>query len=136
MGTGARRHAFTLVEVLLALSVFTLGLLAAISLQNVAVQRLQKASRQWERQHRLTQAAEFYLLAGPQAAIPARVFPYRGTQATCTVAPAAGLPLPPVAAAKTARRLEPATLRIDLRENGKVVDSLTVDKLLPVGRAP
>jgi type II secretory pathway pseudopilin PulG len=118
---------FTLLEVVLALAVLAIGLLAAMALQNTAVLRVAKARDAWNRQHRLAQALEFHLLAGPKAPLPATVFDYPGWRAACTVAEPEGLPAG-VPAVQGQWRL--ATVTVDLIQDGQTVDAATVDMLL------
>jgi len=76
---------FTLLEVVLAVAILSLGLVAALGLAAGAAKRLGKASRRWQHQHMLTQAAEYYLLAGSKKPIPSELFPYGGYRAECFV---------------------------------------------------
>jgi Tfp pilus assembly protein PilV len=72
--TDYRNTCFTLVEVIVALAILTMGLLAGLSLIASSQQRLTKASKRWHEQHLLTQAAEYFLLTNGSASPPAEVF--------------------------------------------------------------
>jgi len=76
------KHAFTLIEVLIALSVLILGILAATRLLSAAQSRSFRARREWKEQHALSQAADFYLLVPPETPIPEAVFPNRDFRVT------------------------------------------------------
>jgi prepilin-type N-terminal cleavage/methylation domain-containing protein len=65
--TDYRNTCFTLVEVIVALAILTMGLLAGLSLIASSQQRLTKASKRWHEQHLLTQAAEYFLLTNGSA---------------------------------------------------------------------
>ena len=60
----AEQRYFTLVEVLIALAVLSLGILAETGLLSSARERCRKAEAEWQEQHAMTQAAEYFLLAG------------------------------------------------------------------------
>ena len=128
-----KRRCFTLLEVVLAMAVLALGLLAGLSLQGSAMRRTQRAMADWEQQHLLAQAAEFYLLAGPKAEIPATLFDAPGWQAQCRAAPATNLP-PGVAAQAGGWQL--TELTISLSENGVPVRSLRLEKWIPQDELP
>ena len=63
---------FTLVEVLIALAVLSLGILAGTGLLSSARERCRKAEAEWREQHAMTQAAEYFLLAGTEQEMPER----------------------------------------------------------------
>ena len=71
----AEQRYFTLVEVLIALAVLSLGILAGTGLLSSARERCRKAEAEWQEQHAMTQAAEYFLLAGTEQEMPERFFP-------------------------------------------------------------
>ena len=70
-----------MLEVILAVAILSIGFIAAMSIATTAADRLMKAVVRWERQHMLNQATEYFLLAGPDAAIPQEFFPFQGYSA-------------------------------------------------------
>jgi len=83
-----KNSSFTLLEVILAVAILSIGFIAAMSIATTAADRLMKAVFRWERQHMLNQATEYFLLAGPDATIPQEFFPFQGYSANCQVSPA------------------------------------------------
>ncbi|NLG13293.1 MAG: hypothetical protein GX561_03685 [Lentisphaerae bacterium] len=75
-------HCFTLAEVMIATVVLGLAVAATSAIVSGAQSSLIKAENRWGRQHLTTNAAEFYLLAGPNATMPQGVLP-DGFSATC-----------------------------------------------------
>lgn len=64
MKTG--RNNFTLLEVLTAMIILTLGVSGLLWQFAIASDRSLRNAQRWERTHELTQAAEFLLLNGPE----------------------------------------------------------------------
>jgi len=83
--TKQKKYYFTLLEVVLAIAILSLGFITAMSISMTASRRLIKAVSRWEEQHMLNQAAEYFLLAGPKEAIPQGFFPYEGYRAECII---------------------------------------------------
>ena len=86
-----RRRGFTLLEVVIAVAIFGLSLGLILSIVSNARSRLLRAERSWAREHLFAQAAEFYLLAGPDADVPAGLLPLNFSCA-CTLEAAEDLP--------------------------------------------
>lgn len=76
---------FTLVEVVVAIAILAMGVVAALKITATGTSRVNKAIKRWEVQHMLSQAAEYYLIAGPNENIPEDFFPFDGYQASCQV---------------------------------------------------
>lgn len=74
---------FTLIEVIVALAILTMGLLAGLSLSASSQQRLTKSNKRWHEQHMQTQAMEYYLLTNGTGTPPADVFPYPDYSVRC-----------------------------------------------------
>ena len=68
---------YTLIEVIVALAILALGLVTAMSISSSSKRRIDKAYKRWGIQHQLTQATEFYMLAGANSNIPNTIFPYK-----------------------------------------------------------
>lgn len=82
---------FTLLEVVVAVMVLGLSLVMIMSILGAARGRVIRAERRWAREHLVTQATEFFLLAGPDAAVPRGIFP-EGVTADCAVEDVDDLP--------------------------------------------
>lgn len=76
------KRSFTLIEVLIALSVLSLGILASTQLLSTAQNRARRAQAEWREQHALSLAADFYMLTSPDTPLPEAVFPYRDYRIT------------------------------------------------------
>lgn len=119
---------FTLLEVVIAVAILAMGLIAAMEIAVTASKRTIKAVKRWETQHMLNQATEYFLLAGPDEPIPNEFFPYEGFRAECAVEPP-----------DLKDDMEPIVgnwqlvkLRISIYDStGKEVDSLSIHKILP-----
>ena len=118
---------FTFVEVVAALLILALGLTAVLSLASSSRRRLNKAFDKWRRQHQLSQAAEYYLLAGPNASIPPEVFPYENVFVTCTITDPEGLPED---VNLNSGQWYLKTLRIEITSEKKGKDWMKLDKIL------
>ncbi len=79
-----RKTTFTLLEILVAVTVFGVSLVMIMAILANARSRLLRAEERWAREHLLTLATEFFLLAGPEATLPEGVFP-EGFTATCAL---------------------------------------------------
>lgn len=67
---------FTLLEVVIALAIFGMGLIGALTLVGSAARRIDSAVKRWERQHYLSQAAEYLIIKGfDDSSIPDAFFP-------------------------------------------------------------
>jgi hypothetical protein len=121
---------FTLVEVVVALTVLGFAIISASAMCSQAITRITKAKARWENQHMLSQAAEYFLLAGPNAQVPSEIFPYRNARVNCTVANAGELPAE-VDAVSGQWRL--ATYELQLTGSaGEKLHSLKIDKIIQV----
>jgi len=121
---------FTLVEVVVALAVLGLAIISALGMSSQAVTRITKAKARWTNQHMLSQAAEYYLLVGPNSQVTSDIFPYKNVRVSCTVANAEGLP-DDVDAVSGQWRL--ATYEIQLTGGGgEKFQSMKIDKIIQV----
>lgn len=82
---------FTFLEILVAVVILGISLAMVMSIIGAARSRVIRAERRWGRQHLLDQATEYYLLAGPDAALPEVLLP-RNYTASCTLEPVQNLP--------------------------------------------
>ncbi|MGE4301839.1 MAG: hypothetical protein AB7F40_09595 [Victivallaceae bacterium] len=63
---------FTLIEVVVALTILTAGVLVASQMFAMSASRMSTAETEWFEQHLLTQAAEYFLVAPPRDSLPER----------------------------------------------------------------
>jgi prepilin-type N-terminal cleavage/methylation domain-containing protein len=85
------RSCFTLLEVVVAIAILAMGIASALTAISMAQNRVFKAERQWLEQHLLTQAAEYILLARPNANVPPEIFDNQNYYVRCEYMPAEGL---------------------------------------------
>ncbi|UDQ98558.1 type II secretion system protein [Lentisphaerota bacterium WC36G] len=123
---------FTLVEVVVAMLILSLGLVAHFSLISSVSNRVTKAKKEWENQHMITQAAEFYMLyAKEKNNKPDEVFfPYENYSATSKHLDDENNILPEeVDAEMNGWKFVP--MKIDLLDtNNNVIQSITIDRIL------
>ena len=124
----SRKRTFTLIEVIVSLAILTMGLMVSLNITANSASRSTRSDQRWRHQHMLAQAAEFYLLAGPQAPLPESVVPYDGYTVACEVVePELGDQDTPAEIGNW--RL--ACLKITLTDSrGKVVETLNIEKIL------
>ena len=121
---------FTLVEVVVALTVLGFAIISATAMCSQSITRITKAKARWMNQHIISQAAEYYLLAGPKSQVSSEIFPYKNMRVSCTVFNAEGLPAE-VDAVSGQWRL--ATYEIQLTgASGEKLQSLKIDKIIQV----
>jgi hypothetical protein len=76
---------FTLMEVVVSIAILAMGVVTALQITASGTNRMGKAVTRWKVQHMLSQAAEYYLIAGPNEQIPDQFFPYEGYHPSCEV---------------------------------------------------
>jgi hypothetical protein len=86
-----RRRRFTFVEVLVAAIILTASVGMTLAIVGSARARILRAEQRWGRAHLLSQAAEFYLMAGPDADVPDGLLP-QGFTVRCDLLAAEELP--------------------------------------------
>ena len=124
-----KSYPFTLLEVILAVAILSIGFIAAMSIATTAADRLMKAVTRWERQHMLNQATEYFLLAGPDVAIPQEFFPFQGYSTTCQVSPA----ILPEGIEPEINSWKIVTMKISIFDDrNNEIDVLEVDKIVKV----
>lgn len=113
---------FTLLEVLTALIVLTLGLSGLIWQLSIASNRALSSMENWERIHDLTAAAEYLLLHGPETELDESIFTgeldinYRYEE-----------PQLPADTEVNWGRKRLQTLIVEALKDGEVIDSLRLD---------
>lgn len=118
---------FTLVEVVIALAILAIGVLAAMSLLASSRDRSFKASNQWKEQHILSQAVEYYMLAGPVDKIPEEFFPYDDYSVSCEYVDPEDLP-DGVDSRNGNWKL--VTMHVTLRKDGDMVRKIAIDRIV------
>lgn len=123
------RH-FTLVEVIVALGILALSLVALLSLANASQQRLNKARDTWMQMHMLSQGAEYYLLHNTEEPehIGLDFFDYRGYDVKCRYDDAQGVP-DDFTDITGQEPLRCCIIELIRTVDGQVVDSLYIDRV-------
>ncbi len=131
-----RKPRFTFLEILIATAILGIALALALQVIGAARARLLRAERRWARQHNLDQAVEFYLLAGPDAALPTDLLP-EGFSASCTVEPVPLDELPEFVASEQYQGWTLARYRITLVWRGSAsVQQQVVEKVIRADALP
>ncbi len=122
---------FTLIEVVVAITIFALGLVGALALTGTASQRVQNAVRRWEKQHLLAQAAEFLIVNGfEDKSIPKEFFPTDEYKIDVELADPSPENFPENAEFSDGNwALKTVTITLSDRQ-GNEVDSLTFDRII------
>jgi len=124
------RNNFTLIEVVIAIAILAIGLVTAMSIIIQSNTRMDNAFKKWREQHILAQAAESFLLQGPNSQPTQDTFPYmaEGYSVACSIEEPEGLPSVIEAHSHNWRL---ARLRITLNcPDGQTTRSLLVEKVL------
>ena len=82
---------FTFIEVLVAAAILAMAVGMTLGIMGTARARILRAERRWGRAHHLSNVTEFYLLAGPDGAMPASLLP-QGFSAHCELREVEELP--------------------------------------------
>ena len=121
---------FTLVETVIALGVLMLALSAVFASIAASQQRVIRAEKRWQRQHLLTQAAEYYLLAPPSSQIPQVLF----SNQQYRVAVEYNTPQLPDKVETVNGNWQLIGMKIMLfDQNDKKVDSITLERIIRAG---
>lgn len=121
---------FTLIEVLIALSILTISVVTFLLLIGSASKRTNKAAQRWENTHLLTQAVEYYMLNEDNSNnnIDERFFPLDDYKVECSFESPQGLP-DDVDESYGGKSL--VAMRIILKDNDdKIIDSVTVERIV------
>jgi len=125
-----KRRFFTLVEVVAAMAILTLGLASFFSMSFLAQKRLMKAQEKWERLHMLSEGAEYMLLQGfEDPELPGEEFwNYPGYRLSCSYEDVEDLPEEFTDLSGQAR-LKCMVLELIDTSTDQVVDSLRIDRI-------
>ena len=121
---------FTLVEVLIALSILSMSVVTFLMLMGSASKRTNKAAQRWENTHLLTQAVEYYMLNKANSAntIDERFFPVDEYRAECSFDSPQGLP-DDVEESTNGQTL--VAMRVVIKDkDDKILDSVTVERII------
>ncbi len=121
---------FTLVEVVVALTVLGLAIISASAMCSQSINRTAKAKERWMNQHMISQAAEYFLLAGANSQVPSDIFPYKNARVSCSLLNAEGLPAG-VDAVSGQWRLATYDIRL-VGATGEKLQSMRIDKIIQV----
>lgn len=129
MTHGKKNSCFTLLEVVVAIAILGLGIASALTAISMAKNRVFKAERQWLEQHLLTQAAEYILLARPNATMPADIFPNQDYYIKSEYIPAEGL-AENMQTEITGWKLITVKITLISRKNQREAASITLDRIV------
>ena len=119
---------FTLLEVVVAVAVFSLALISVLSMAASATKRVDRAFKRWESQHILAQAAEYLIIAGFDNSIPDEFVPNDKYRINVELAEPEGLPEDVESEADNWKLV---TVKISLLDiNGSLLDTLEFDRLI------
>ncbi|MCP3965531.1 MAG: prepilin-type N-terminal cleavage/methylation domain-containing protein [Lentisphaerae bacterium] len=123
-----RLNNFTLIEILVAMTILTVGVVSLSMLMASASNRTAKARDRWERDHLLTQAVEFFMLNPPGTSLDERFLQESKYSVDCTFDSPAGVPESGGVKMNNARFV---TMHVKLiHKSGKVVDSAAIDRIV------
>ncbi|MCF6175296.1 MAG: type II secretion system GspH family protein [Victivallaceae bacterium] len=120
---------FTMIETVIALGVLLLAMSAVFGTIAASQQRVIRAEKRWAKQHMLTQAAEYFLLAPPRTTIPQTIFPFSDYQAFCEYSEPKELP-ETVDAISGSWKLVAMKIILNSNADGKTVNSITLDRIV------
>lgn len=127
-----RKNSFTLVEVVTALAILSLGVVSYLTLANMAQRRLIKARERWTNFHVLSQGVEYFMLQNSEDPDPPDLefFDYPGYMVQCRYEEL-GEELPEELTSVTPTQAELRACVIELVRvaDGSVVDSVTIDRI-------
>lgn len=130
-GRGVSTAFFTLIEVVIALAVLSLGVVSYLTLANSAQRRLLKAKEKWMNFHMLSQAVEYYMLYTSDDPLPpdAEFFDYPGYRVTCRYEDAAGLEDDFLNVTENQAKLRACVFELIREKDMQIVDSVTIDRI-------
>jgi len=123
------KKSFTLIEVVVALAILGLGIVAALSLLTSARSRSVKAYDRWKEMHMMSQAIEYFMLIQTENGhVPEQFFPYNDFSASYTLNDPTGLPDD---AETTVGSWKLTTMKVELRKNdGSINRTMSMDRII------
>ena len=118
---------FTLIEVVVALTILTAGVLVAAQMFAMSASRVSAAETEWFEQHLLTQAAEHFLTMPPREPLPDRFLEDSSYSASAKYAPSDQLS---GGASAELGELALMKMTVTLYRNGSAVRELSVNRIL------
>ncbi len=123
------RRQFTLIEVVVAMLILTMGVTSMLMLIAASTRRTGKAVDVWRKNHLLAQAVEYFMLYPPGTEIDRNFFPDENYTVSCNII-SPDLP-EDVEEQIGGQRL--IAMHIEIRDrDGKLVDSITMDRITGV----
>lgn len=125
------RAAFTLIEVVVALAILSLGVVSYLTLANSAQRRLGRTREKWTNFHMLSQGVEYFMLQtsdNPEPP-PVEFFDYPGYRVTCRYEDAAGIEEDFLNLSENQAQLRACVIELIRESDGQVVDSVTIDRI-------
>ena len=125
------RAAFTLIEVVVALAILSLGVVSYLTLANSAQRRLGRTREKWTNFHMLSQGVEYFMLQtsdNPEPP-PVEFFDYPGYRVTCRYEDAAGIEEDFLNLSEDQAQLRACVIELIRESDGQVVDSVTIDRI-------
>jgi len=114
-------------EIIVAIAILALSLVAAMSMSSASKRRIDKAYKRWEAQNMLSQAAEYYLLTGANTDIPDNIFPYKNVYASCSIIDCETIPGD---IDTFSDQWILATYHIEISSNEKILKDIKIDKII------
>ncbi len=127
-----RNRFFTLLEVIIALVIFAMGLGVTLNITSLSRVRTGKAYRMALEEHILSQAVEYFLLVSTEEEIPKEIFPYTGYTAKMILTEAADLP-DNMSVALGDFKLGVMTVEL-YNEDKELCRTLKMERILPVSK--
>ena len=125
-----KKNPFTLVEVVVALAILSIGIAGFLQLLTAAQNRIIKVSDHWTRTHMLIQAAEYYMLMKQEdpEAISDMFFPYDRYRVDVTWEEIDNLP-EEYTNLTNQKQLRAMVLSLKRQSDGQEVDKIIIDRI-------
>ncbi len=122
---------FTLLEVVVAVSIFALALTSVLALAGSASRRTDRAIKRWESQHYMAQAAEFFIITGfEKDTVPDEFFPNDVYGVKFELQEPEGLPEDMESNDSDKWQLKTVNITISDKSSGEEKDSLKFDRII------
>ena len=125
-----KKNPFTLVEVVVALAILSIGIAGFLQLLTAAQNRIIKISDHWTKTHMLIQAAEYYMLMKQEEpeAISETFFPYDQYRVDVTWEEIEDLP-EEYTNLTNQKQLRAMVLSLKRQNDGQEVDRIVIDRI-------
>jgi len=120
---------FTIIEVVVAVTILATSLTALLTLSFTAQQRLARAAEKQQHFHMLQQAAEYYMLQPNKPdSVPDTIFDYPNFQPSCTIDESPGM-VEELNDESALIQLDVWTIAVTDTRTNNVVESIQIDRL-------